>query len=190
MADSPRGLSKGMLVVLVATFVVGGLAFYLAKCESGKGKAGRAERQWNAPPRMPRVAALADLRVEATERARRAVPEAQLSRMSGRQLDGAGMVDLDYGGASFEFIAPGATGNCGVEEGMAWQGWQQRLRSACSGTPFEPRCSFADALTRAFSAPPKAVQFVLEVGEDGIQAWTFWPLDPAGKVATVPDDCP
>jgi hypothetical protein len=180
-----------MKVILAGTGLVLVLSFQGATC-SDRGKATKARVHWNAPPASERKATLDDLRKAAEERAGRAVPDAKLARMSGRQLDATGLVDLDYGSAGFEFVLPpGAVGTiCGVEQGIAWQGWTQRTRSVCTDPPLVPRCTFAAALARAFPTPPNALQFVLETAENGgAQTWTFWPLDPQGPAIAILDDC-
>jgi hypothetical protein len=180
-----------MIVILIGTGLMLVLSFFVAKC-SDRGKPTRARTHWNQPPPSTRSATLDDLRKQAEERARRVVPDAALSRISGRQVDPTGLVDLEYGTVGFEFVAfpGGTTDTCGVEEGLAWQGWAQRLRSVCTDPPLTPHCTFAAALARAFPTLPAAVQFVLETAADGTgQAWTFWPLGPKGPPVAVPDDC-
>jgi hypothetical protein len=78
-----RGLSGGMIVILVGTGVVLLLSFAVAKC-ADRGKATKARVHWNAPPTAERKATLDDLRKQAEERARHVVPEAKLARISGR----------------------------------------------------------------------------------------------------------
>jgi hypothetical protein len=181
-----------MIAILVGTAVCVVLSFVVGKCDLDRGKPTKARFHWNAPQQnMARKASLADLLGQATVRAGKLVPGAQLVRMNGRQLDATGLVDVDYGAAGFEYIAPADAKPgtpCGVEEGLAWQGWTQRVRNACDDVPLAPRCTFAAAVAKGFQAPPAALQFVLE-SDSGAATWTFWPLDPAGPAVTVPDDC-
>lgn len=189
---STKGLTRGMKVVFGLAGFVGVLSLVLLQC-SDRGKPGKAAVHWNSPPAADRTAPLADLRATAFARAGKVVPDARLARISARRIDADGKVDLEYGGAAFDFVAPPgavlpAGTPCGVEMAMTWQGWQTRVHAACPDVEIAPRCSVAAAYAKAFPGGGGPVEMVLEGGAH--PQWTFWPLEPAGKAVEIADDCP
>jgi len=158
-----RGMSRAMKVVFAGALALGGLSVVLGRCATDRGGAGKARVHWNAPPQATRQAHLRDLLAQATTRAEAALPGAQLALVQARLVDARGMVDLDYGSASFEFVAPGKT-PCSVHFVMSWQGWAQRPGGTCHEPPPPLRCSFDRVIADAFRGRPEGTIAYIDWG--------------------------
>jgi len=185
---SRRGLTRPMKAVLIGTGVVGVLSLALIEC-SDRGKPTKARVHWNAPPPTPetgREAALDDLIAQATARAAKVLPEGRLARLSARQVDERGMVHLDYGSASFEFEAPGAS-PCSVHLVTSWQGWAQRPGGTCHEPPRPPTCPVSTVLGGAFANQADGALSYVDYASG---AWSVRFRDvPGARPHQVPDDC-
>jgi hypothetical protein len=179
-----------MIAILVVTAVLVVASLALIRC-SDRGKAGPAERPWSAAVPSSRKVPLDDLVEQATGRARRVIPDAVLSRITVRPIDAAGMVHLDAGSASFEFVAASgaAAAPCTVQFVMSWQGWTQRIGGSCEDPPVAPRCRIVDVFARALpGAPEGALASVLLEGAP--PRWTLRRVDAeAGGHVAIVDDC-
>jgi hypothetical protein len=158
-----RGMSRAMKVVFFGALALGALSVVLGRCATDRGAAGKARVHWNAPPTSTRQAHLKDLLAQAQTRAETVLPGAKLALLHARLVDARGMVDLDYGSADFEFIAPGQT-PCSVHLVMSWSGWAQRPGGTCHEPPPAPRCSFDEIVTKAFAGKPEGATAFLDWG--------------------------
>lgn len=166
-----KGMTGPMKVILIGVGVVGVLSLALMRC-ADRGKATKARAHWNAPPQTTaRQTALDDLLQQATDRAAKVLPEGKLARLSARHVDQDGMVHLDYGSASFEFEAPGAT-PCSVHLVIGWQGWAQRPGGTCHETTRPPTCGARYILHHAFEG--RMTQTTTTTIEYDGAGWTVW----------------